>query len=159
MNTSLNEPSKDKKDFFYVFDLVNIFPGHKLLVNVSLSIISLLSLDDSQEHAVIAQRLLTESEMRVLLPLLDAPACCQPEVLQASYACTYEFLLQAVFSPDVSTSKQWNELVQQQRERLDLASAKKDKRAEMKGVYNALFGLRQKLEPLGLTIRVKYAPP
>jgi len=104
---------------------------------------------------MVAQRVLTEAEMRMLLPLLDNPTCCQKEVLQAGYYCTYEFLLQAMLSPDGKTSAQWNELVEAQRSRLHLASAKKAKRTEMRGVYNAIFGLRQKLEQLGLNIRVR----
>jgi hypothetical protein len=43
--------------------------------------------------------------------------------------------------------------VQEQRDRLYLAQQKKAKRTEMRGVYNALFSLRQKLEQLGLTVR------
>jgi len=88
-----------------------------------------------------------------LLPLLESPTCCQQEVLQASYYCTYEFLLQSMLSSDVKTSTQWDKLVQEQRDRLHSAQQKKAKRTEMRGVYNALFGLRQKLEQLGLTVR------
>jgi hypothetical protein len=32
-------------------------------------------------------------------------------------------------------------------------SEQKAKRVEMRGIYNALFGLRQKIEQLGLTVR------
>src|SRR5262249_35724879 len=119
------ESGKVKNDTFCVFDLSTLFPGHMLLINISLSIVSLLRLDGSQEKGVIAQRLLTEAEMRVLLPLLENPTCCQQEVLQASCTCAYEFLLHILIAPDVGTTKQWNELVQQQRDRLYLASLKK----------------------------------
>jgi hypothetical protein len=91
----------------------------------------------------------------MLLPLLSDPVCCQQEVLQASFYCTYEFLQKSLFLPDVSTNKQWNELVQEQRDRLYVAQQKKARRTEMKGVYPVLFGLRKKLEQFGLTIRVK----
>jgi len=145
--------SKAKNDIFCVFDLADLFPGRKLLVNVSTSIISLLSGDQDQDAYMVAQRILTEAEMRMLLPLLESPTCCQQEVLQASYYCTYEFLLQSMLSSDVKTSTQWDKLVQEQRDRLHSAQQKKAKRTEMRGVYNALFGLRQKLEQLGLTVR------
>lgn len=144
-----------KNDVFCLFDLADFVPDCKLLVNISTSIISLLPGDLDQDKYVLAQRILTEAEMRMLLPLLNSPTCCQQEVLQASYSCTYEFLLKALLSPDGKTNTQWNELVQEQRDRLHLAQQKKARRTEMRGVYNALFGLRHKLEPLGLTIRVR----
>jgi hypothetical protein len=151
-NIQIN-PSNAKNDIFCIFDLAGLCPGRKLLVNVSTSIVSLLPGDCDPDEYVIAQRILTEAEMRMLLPLLDAPTCCQQEVLQASYSCTYEFLLQSMLSSDEKTSVQWRKLVQEQRDRLHLAQQKKARRTEMRGVYNALFGLRQKLEQLGLTVR------
>jgi len=153
-NIQIN-PSQAKNDIFCLFDLADLHPGRKLLVNVSTSIVSLLPGSCDPDEYVIAQRILTEAEMRMLLPLLDSPTCCQQEVLQASYSCTYEFLLQSMLSPNGQTNAQWNELVQQQRDRLHLAQQKKAKRTEMRGVYNALFSLRQKLEQLGLTVRVR----
>jgi hypothetical protein len=151
-NVQINQ-SKAKNDIFCLFDLADFVPGRKLLVNISTSIVSLLSGDRDQDEYVLAQRVLTEAEMRMLLPLLDSPTCCQQEVLQASYSCTYEFLLQSMLSPDGQTSVQWSKLVQEQRDRLHLAQQKKARRTEMRGVYNALFGLRQKLERFGLTVR------
>jgi hypothetical protein len=148
-----NSENNVQQDFISFFELVDLCPGCALLVNISYSIISLLPV--GQSGYVIAQRILTEAEMRVLLPLLDSPTCCQQAVLQASYYCKYELLVKVLMSPDVSTTKKWNELVQEQRDRLHLAQQKKTTRTEMRGVYNALFGLRQKLEPLGLTIRSK----
>jgi hypothetical protein len=146
--------SSAKNDVFCLFELEALFPGRKLLVNVSKSIISLLSGNGDQYEYVIAQHILTEAEMRMLLPLLENPTCCQQAVLQASYCCTYEFLLQSLlFSDDANTNPQWNELVQQQRDRLMLAQQRKVQRTEMRAVYNAIFGLRPKLEQLGLTIR------
>src|SRR5215469_14822362 len=130
------QQSKTKNDLFCLFDLDDLCPGRKLLVNISTSIVSLLPGDYDQDKYVLAQRILTEAEMRMLLPLLDSPTCCEQEVLQASYFCTYEFLLKAMLSPDGQTSAQWNELVQQQRDRLHAAQQKKAKRAEMRGVYN-----------------------
>jgi hypothetical protein len=156
MNQNIRvQQDKAKNDFFCLFDLADLSPGRKLLVNVSTSIVSLLSEDHDQDKYVIAQRILTEAEMRMLLPLLDSPTCCQQEVLQASYYCKYEFLLQSLLFPDVNTDLQWNKLVQEHRDRLHLAQQKKAKRTEMRGVYNALFGLRQKLEQLGLTVRAR----
>jgi hypothetical protein len=64
-------------------------------------------------------------------------------------------LLKSLFSPDVST--QWDELVQQQRNYLNHAQEQKAQRTAMRGVYNAMYGLRQKLEQFGLTVRVRRA--
>lgn len=152
-----NQSTKDnaKNDVFCLFELAELFPGRKLLVNVSALIVSLWPGDGDQEKYVIAQCILTEAEMRMLLPLLENPTCCQQEVLQASYYCAYDILLQSMVFSDRNAGAQWNELVQVQRDRLHLAQQKKAQRTEMRGVYNALFGLRQKLEPLGLTIRSK----
>jgi hypothetical protein len=150
-----HDSGKTRNDTFCIFDLVDIFPGHMLLVNISLFIISLVSHDLEQSNCIIAQCILTDTEMRMLLPLLDNPTCCQKEVLQAGYYCTYEFLLKALVSPNVQTTNEWNAFVRVQWERFHLASAKKGKRAGRRGVYNALFGLRQKLEPLGLTVRLR----
>ncbi len=146
-------PKETKRDIFHLFDLGDILPGHELLVNVSISIVSLLLKEHEQDAHVIAQRVLTDTEMRVLLPLLASPSCCPQEVLQASYHCTYEILLQSIFFTDANIIAQWNNLVQEYRRRLCDASQRRTRRMEMKGVYNALFGLRQKLEQLGLTIR------
>lgn len=148
--------SPGENDQFCLFELEAPFPGRSLLVNISKSIISLLPGESDQCEHVIAQHILTEAEMRMLLPLLENPNCCQQAILQASYCCTYEFLLQSLlFSDDANTNPQWNELVQQQRERLQRAQQKKAQRKEMRAVYNAIFGLRPKLEQLGLTIRVR----
>ncbi len=58
-----------------------------------------------------------------------------------------------MLSSNGKISAQWDELVQAQRDRLRVASEQKAKRTEMRSVYNALFGLRQKIEQLGLTVR------
>ncbi|HEY0754438.1 MAG TPA: hypothetical protein VGD98_10780 [Ktedonobacteraceae bacterium] len=100
-----------------------------------------------------AQRILTSSEIRILLPVLAFLPCCPQEVLQASYSCSYEVLIQALFSTNAKIIAQWDSLVQEHRLRLVDASQQKTRRRAMKGVYNALFALRQKLEHLGLTIR------
>jgi hypothetical protein len=147
-------------DSFWLFDLSGLVPGRKLLINISLSIVSLLPGKDDpivgdkpRALPVLAQRILTNNEMRMLLPLLDTPTCCQQAVLQASLCCAYELLLQSLFSSDEDTNVQWKQLVEAQRNCLYRAQEKKSQRTQMRGVYNALFTLRQKLEPFGLAIR------
>ena len=155
-NIPVHPKATMRNDVVRLFDLNDYFPGCRLLVNVSASIVSLLSRDNIKEdECVIVQRILTEAEMRMLLPLLVSPDCCRREVLRASYYCTYEILLQSMLFSDVDTNIQWDGLVEEHQNHLCIAQQKKTKRAEMRGVYNALFGLRQKLEQLGLTIRVQ----
>lgn len=154
MNQTIYLRSKEvASDRLHLFDLENLLPGYVLLVNVSTPIVSVLLKRHEQESSIIAQRVLTDTEMRVLLPLLASPSCCPQEVLQASYHCTYEVLLQSIFPANGIVSVQWNELVQEYRRRLCDADQRKARRAEMRGIYNALYSLRQKLEQLGLTIR------
>jgi hypothetical protein len=47
----------------------------------------------------------------------------------------------------------WNKQVQEYRKQLSEAKERGTLRKEMRGVYNALFSSRQKLEGLGITIR------
>ena len=136
-----------------LFDLEDFYSGRKLIVNVSQSIISLLPGEDDQDEYIIAQCVLKESEMRVLLPLLYSPACCKQEVLQASYSCAYKFLLHFLLFRTDRSIVLWTNLVQEHRDRLQLAQQKKTQREEMRLVYNALSSLRRKLKPLGLAIR------
>ncbi len=95
-----------QQNVLYLFDLADIFPGYKVLVNVLLFIVSLV--DCNRENRVIAQNILTEAEVRVLLPLLENPTGCQQAVLQASYFCTSEFLLKSLLFSDANTNPQWN---------------------------------------------------
>lgn len=139
-----------RNDVCHLFDLDVFLPGYKMLVNVSSSIISLLA---KEQGDVISQRILTGTEIRVALPLLLSPACCPQEVLHACYDCPYEILLQALFSPHTSSLRQWDDLVLEHCQRLNVARQQRAQRDEMRGVYNALFSLRQKLSQLGLDIR------
>lgn len=141
-----------RNDMFHLFDVEDLLPSCQILVNVSIPIVSFLA-KGKKPTSIIAQRVLTDTEMRVLLPLLASPACCPQEVLQASYHCTYEILLQSVFPLSGSTTVQWNELVEEHRHRLWDANERKTRRMEMRGIYNALYTLRQKLEQVGLTVR------
>jgi hypothetical protein len=146
-------PTEERKDTCYLFDLGNLLPDCTILVNVSIPIVSLLSKEHEQNGHIVAQRILTDTEMRVLLPLLVSPTSCPQEVLQASYYCTHEMLLRSMFSSDTSAKAQWNKLVQERQRCLGIAHQQRAQRAEMRGVYNAIFGLRQKLESLGITVR------
>lgn len=142
-------------DRIYHFELDNILPERMLLVNISTFIISLISKSDEQHQSIVVQRVLTDTEMRVFLPLLASPTYCPHEVLQAGYHSNYDILLGAVFPTRESTLSDWNGLVEEHRSRLYAADERGTKRRTMRGVYNALFSLRQKLEEFGLTIRAR----
>ncbi|GCE21260.1 hypothetical protein [Dictyobacter kobayashii] len=144
-----------KNDIFRCFDVGDLLPGCELLVNISSSIISLVKRDVRHENSILAQRIVTETEMRVLLPLLASPGCCPQEVLQASYHYPFEELQLALFSTDVHIRMYWRERIRMYHQRLLDAQEAGKRRAEMRGVYNALFGLRQKLEQFGITIRAR----
>src|SRR5258708_22071452 len=141
-------PQEKGNDLCFLFDIDVFIPGCQIVVNVSVPIISLLSKGHVLDRYVISQRVLSDTEIRILLPLLSSPLCCPQDVLHASYHCTYEVLLQSLLSP----SAQWHELVQEHRRILDAAHQQKAQRGEMRGVYNALSSLRQKLRQLGLNI-------
>jgi hypothetical protein len=143
----------DKGDTFRLFDLGSFLPGRQLLVNVSMSVVSLLAQEQELETLVLAQRVLNETQMRILLALLAFPTSCPQEVLLASYHCAYEVLLRFFLSPDTTIVTTWNTQVQEYRKLLSEAKERGTLRKEMRGVYNALFSSRQKLEELGITVR------
>ncbi len=146
---------EQENDRIYHFDLGDILPERVLLVNISMFIISLIAKSNQHHQGIVVQRVLTDTEMRVLLPLLASPSYCPHEVLQASYHSNYDILLGAIFPTRESTLSDWNCLVEEYRLRLYAADAQGTKRRTMRGVYNALFSLRQKLEEFGFTIRAR----
>lgn len=139
-----------KSDRIRRFDLDAILPGGVFLVNISASILSVIIKSPGQSEDILFQRVLTETELRMLLSLLASPSWYPHEVLQASYHCTFEMLLQSVFSKPEGDLSSWNELVQKYRFHLSTAHRRGTLRAEMRSIYNALFSLRQKLEESGL---------
>jgi len=99
----------------------------------------------------------TELQMRVLLPLLEAPCYCPHEFLLASLYCSYQGLLTGLFSPQRAAGEEWLAVVQQTRLLLECAQVRGTWRKELKQLYNMLSELRTKLRPFGLGITISAA--
>src|SRR5436309_11726100 len=86
-------------DDLRLFPLTGLLPvGQALSVNTTYLIISLVSTGSVSGNPILLERPVTESNMRLLLPLLESPYYCPQEVLRASLLCSYEGLLAGLFS-------------------------------------------------------------
>src|SRR6266566_6335615 len=82
-----------------LFFLDGLLPVDQALsVNSDCLIVSLVSTNSASANPILLQRLLTEPQMRLLLPLLQSPHYCPHEVLYASLYCSYRGLLAGLFS-------------------------------------------------------------
>src|SRR5260370_4724124 len=105
-------------------------------------------------NPILLQRLLTELQMRLLLPLLESPHYCPHEVLYTSLFCSYRGLLARHFSSDSTAREEWLAAMQETRSLLERAQAQGMWRKELKQIYNTLSELRAKLRPFGLGISI-----
>lgn len=77
-----------------LFSLDGLLPvGQALSVNTDCLVVSLISTNLTSGNPILLQRLLTEAQMRLLLPLLQSPHYCPHQVLYASLSCSYRGLL------------------------------------------------------------------
>src|SRR5436305_8533854 len=68
-----------------LFSLDGLLPADQAFsVNTECLIISLISTNPTSRNPILLQRLVTEAQMRVLLPLLQSPHYCPHQVLSAS---------------------------------------------------------------------------
>ena len=138
-----------------LFSLDGLLPvGQALSVNTDCLVVSLVSTNAASGNPILLQRLVTELQMRVLLPLLEAPCYCPHEFLLASLYCSYQGLLTGLFSPERAAGEEWLAVVQQTRLLLECAQVRGTWRKELKQLYNMLSELRTKLRPLGVGITV-----
>ena len=141
-----------------LFSLDGLLPfGQALSVNTECLIISLISTNSLGGNPILLQRLLTEAQMRVLLPLLQSPHYCPHQVLYASLSCSYWMLLAGLFSSRCTTTKEWQAIIQKANLLLEQAQVQGTWRKELKQLYNVLSELRPKLHPFGLGISVSSA--
>ena len=141
-----------------LFSLDRLLPvGHALSVNTDCLVVSLVSTNAVRGNPILLQRLVTELQMRVLLPLLEAPCYCPHEFLLASLYCSYQGLLAGLFSPERDAGEEWLAVVQQTRLLLECAQERGTWRKELKQLYNMLSELRTKLRPFGLGITISAA--
>jgi hypothetical protein len=141
-----------------LFPLEGLLPaGQAVSVNTECLIISLISTNSTRGNPILRQRLLTEPQMRLLLPLLQSPHYCPHQVLYASLSCSYQELLAGLFSPSCVAMNEWQAIVQKASQLLERAQAQGTWRKELKQLYNVLSELRPKLRPFGLGISISSA--
>src|ERR1700730_16115318 len=128
-----------------LFSLEGLLPvDQRLSVNTLCLIVSLVLTNSTSGNPILRQRLLTESQMRLLLTLLQPPHYCPHEVLDASLFCSFRGLQAGLFSSEHTVREEWLTAIQQTRLRLEHAEAQGIWRKELKQLYNALSELRAK---------------
>ena len=141
-----------------LFPLDGLLPaGQAVSVNTECLIISLVSTNSTSGNPILRQRLLTEPQMRLLLPLLQSPHYCPHQVLYASLSCSYGELLAGLFSSKCVAINEWLAIVQKASQLLEHAQAQGTWRKELKQLYNVLSELRPKLRPFSLGISISSA--
>src|SRR5947209_18290749 len=94
---SFNEGEND----LHLFPLEGLLPaGQALSVNTTYLVVSLVLTNSVSGNPTLLQRPVTELQMRVLLPLLEAPRSCPHEVLYTSLSYSYQGLLAGLFASD-----------------------------------------------------------
>src|SRR6184192_4423165 len=138
-----------------LFVLDGLLPvGQALSVNTDCLIVSLVSTKTASTNPILMQSLLTEMQLRSLLPLLKSPRCCSHEILLASFFCSYRGLLAGLFSAQPAPRDEWLAVVQETGVLLARAQMQGTWRKELKHLYNVLSELRAKLRPFGLGIAI-----
>jgi hypothetical protein len=138
-----------------LFVLDGLLPaGQALSVNTACLIVSLISTRTASANPILMQSLLTEQQLRLLLPLLKSPRSCSHELLLASFFCSYRGLLAGLFSAQSAARDEWLTVVQGTGMLLERAKMQGASRKELKQLYNVLSELRAKLRPFGLGIAI-----
>lgn len=142
-----------REDDLRLFALGGLLPaGQALSVNTTHLILSLVSTNSVNGNPILRQKLLTETNMRLLLPLLESPHYCSHEVLRASLFCSYPGLLAGLFSPEIAAGAEWQSSIEEQCLLLQRAQELATWKKELKPLYNALSTLRPSLHPFGLQV-------
>jgi hypothetical protein len=137
----------------FLFSLDGLLPVVQALsVNTDCLVVSLVAPNLTSGNPILVQRLLTEPQMRLLLPLLQFSHHCSHEVLYASLYCSYRGLLAWLFSSRSTAREEWLTTAQKAGLLLEHAQAQGTWRKELKQLYNVLSELRPKLRPFGLGI-------
>ena len=141
------------QDDLCFFPLEGLLPaGQALSVNITYLIVSLVSTNSMNGSPILRQQSLIETDMRLLLLLLESPYYCPQEVLRASLFCSYSGLLAGLFSPETSARAEWQATLEEQHQYLECAQELGNWKKALKPLYNALSKLRFKLHPFGLEI-------
>ena len=143
------------EDELRLFSLEGWLPsGQALSVNTNYMIVSLVEMGSANKNPIQIQRSLTETNMRLLLPLLESPHYCPHEILRASLFCSYQELLAGFFSPEEVDKIKWQTTIIEQHALLQRAQFLGTWKKELKPLYKALSELRPKLHPFGLEIAI-----
>jgi hypothetical protein len=127
-----------------LFSLDGLLPtDYALSVNTSYLIVSLVSTKAMGANPILMQSLMTELQLRVLLPLLESP-----------HYCAHQLLLASLFAPQGAGREEWLAVMRQTAVLLERAQAQGTWRKELKHLYNVLSELRTKLRPFGLGIAI-----
>jgi len=142
-------------DDLLLFPLEGLLPaGQALSVNTTYLVVSLVLTNSTSENPILLQRLLTELQMRLLLPLLESPHYCPHEVLYTSLFYSYRGLLAGLFSSNSTAREEWQATIEEKRVFLQRALESQTRKRELKPLYNALSKLRSKLRLFGLEITI-----
>ena len=140
-------------DDLHFFPLEGLLPdGQALSLNTTYLIVSLVSTNSRNGNPILQQQLLTETDMRLLLLLVESPKFCPQEVLRAGLFSSYAGLLDGLFSSETPARAEWQTTIAEQRLLLQRAQELGTWKKQLKPLYNALSKLRSKLHPFGLEI-------
>jgi hypothetical protein len=144
-----------REDDLLLFPLEGLLPaGQAFSVNTTYLVVSLVLTNSMSGSPILLQRLLTELQMRLLLPLLESPHYCPHEVLYTSLFYSYLGLLAGLFSSNSTSREEWQAAIERNRVYLQHAYELGTRKRELKPLYNALSKLRSKLHPFGLEIAI-----
>jgi hypothetical protein len=145
----------EREDDLLLFPLEGLLPaGQAFSVNTNYLVVSLVLTNSMSGNPILLQRLLTELQMRLLLPLLESPHYCPHEVLYTSLFYSYRGLLAGLFSSNSTAREEWQAAIERNRVYLQRAYELGTRKRELKPLYNALSKLRSKLRPFGLEIAI-----
>ena len=143
------------EDDLLLFPVEGLLPsGQALSVNTTYLVVSLVLTNSVSGNPILLQRPVTELQMRVLLPLLEAPRSCPHEVLYTSLYYSYQELLAGLFSSDSTARGEWLATIEEKCAFLQHAQKLGTWKRELKPLYNVLSKLRPKLRPFGLEIAI-----
>jgi hypothetical protein len=144
---------QSREDGLHFYPLEGLLPaGQALSVNTTSFIVSLVSTNSVNSNPIQKQQLVTETDMRLLLLLLESPYYCPQEMLRASLFSSYAGLLYGLFSPQTVARAEWQSTIAEQRLLLQRAQELGTWKKELKPLYNVRSKLRSKLHPFDLGI-------
>ena len=152
VNTFYFAPPDQEDDQLHLYALEEVLPPcQALVVGIRTRIVTLVSTAASGGNPIVRQRVLTDPELRVLLPLLESPRFCSHEFLSASRTCGFGVLLAGLFAP-LPRRGAWLQVVEEQKARLERAREQGHWKKALRDVYYALSDLRGKLRAFGLEV-------